>query len=100
MVSGPVRREQVVYAVERGLSLRRASALLSVARSSLRYKSRLRAKVAPALATLKACAAQFPRFGYRRLRVLLERGGLPTVASRGGPAGVDAERRVHVVARR
>jgi len=82
MVSAPARREQVAYAVGRGLSLRRACALLSVARSSLRYASRLRTKDAPVIATMKACAAQFPRFGYRRVRVLLERGGIRMSADR------------------
>ena len=41
MVSARVRRHQVAFAEQRGLSLLRACALLSVARSALRYESRL-----------------------------------------------------------
>jgi len=65
MVSAPVRREQVTYAVKRGLSLRRAYAPLSVARSSLRDESRLRANDAPVLATIRACAELGPWAGVR-----------------------------------
>jgi hypothetical protein len=41
MVSAPVRRQQIAYVCQRGLSIRRACALLKVARSSWRYRSRL-----------------------------------------------------------
>jgi putative transposase len=41
MVGARVRRQQVAYAQGRGLSSRRACALLSVARSTLGYQSRL-----------------------------------------------------------
>jgi putative transposase len=41
MVGARVRRQQVAYARGRGLSSRRACALLSVARSTLGYQSRL-----------------------------------------------------------
>ena len=41
MVSAQARRRQVDYARQRGLSARRACALLSVARSTLGYESRL-----------------------------------------------------------
>ena len=43
MVGARVRRQQVAYARVRGLSDRRACAVLSVARSSLGYQSRLAA---------------------------------------------------------
>lgn len=68
MVSVRVRRGQIRYAQGRGLSVRRACALMSVARSTMDYVSRL--------------AAQYPRFGYRRIRVFLEREGLPLSADR------------------
>ena len=75
MVSAQVRRRQVGYACQRGLSTRRACALLSVARSTLGYESRLAAKDAPVVAAMRDLSAQYPRFGYRRIHVLLERRG-------------------------
>lgn len=75
MVSAPARRQQVAYATNRGLSSRRACALLSVARSALHYESRLRQKDAPALAAMSILSAQYPRYGYRRIHVFLERQG-------------------------
>ena len=50
MVGARVRRQQVAYAQGRGLSSRRACALLSVARSTLGYVSRLVARDAPVAA--------------------------------------------------
>lgn len=75
MVSAPARRRQVEYAKGRGLSERRACALLSVARSALHYESKLREKDAPALAAMAILSAQYPRYGYRRIQVFLERQG-------------------------
>jgi putative transposase len=75
MVGARVRRQQVEYARRRGLSCRRACALLRVARSSLRYQSRLAAKDAPAAARMCELAAQYPRYGYRRIRIFLGREG-------------------------
>lgn len=54
MVGAPVRRQQVAYIRERGLSVRRACALLSVARSTLGYPSRLARKDAPVLCEMRA----------------------------------------------
>jgi putative transposase len=70
-----VRRQQVAYAQTRGLSSRRACALLSVARSSLRYQSRLARRDAPVLAAMRTIAAQYPRYGYRKVRIFLKRAG-------------------------
>jgi putative transposase len=75
MVSAPVRREQVGYAVARGLSQRRACALMSVSRSTLGYTSKLMEKDVPALAAMSVLSSQYPRFGYRRIHVFLERQG-------------------------
>ena len=75
MVSACARRRQVAYARERGLSQRRACRLLAVARSGLAYRSRLAERDAPVLAAMTALAAQYPRFGYRRIRVFLDRQG-------------------------
>ena len=75
MVGARVRRQQVAYARRRGLSSRRACAVLSVARSTLGYVSRLRQRDAPALAVMRELAGQYPRYGYRKIRVFLARRG-------------------------
>src|SRR5262249_11512792 len=75
MVGARVRRQQVAYAEGRGLSRRRACALLSVARSTVGYVSRLIARDAPMLAPLRTLAGQYPRDGYRTIRIFLERQG-------------------------
>jgi putative transposase len=75
MVGARVRRQQVAYAEGRGLSRRRACALLSVARSTLGYTSRLVARDAPVLSPMRTLAAQYPRYGYRTIRIFLERQG-------------------------
>jgi len=58
MVSAPVRRRQVDYAMRRGLSERRACALMSVARSTLRYAPRMPVRDAPVLAAMVSLSAQ------------------------------------------
>ena len=75
MVGARVRRQQVAYARARGLSGRRACALLSVARSTIGYVSRLVARDAPVLKPLRTLAGQYPRYGYRTIRIFLERQG-------------------------
>ncbi len=75
MVSAPVRRQQIAYVCQRGRSVRRACALLSVARSTVGYQSRLVAKDAPAVAAMQELAAQYPRYGYRRIQIFLARCG-------------------------
>jgi putative transposase len=49
--------------------------LLSVARSTLHYQSRLIAKDSPALSCMRTLSGQYPRFGYRRIHVFLDREG-------------------------
>ena len=75
MVSAPARRQQVAYASARGLSQRRACALLRTARSALRYESTKAATDAPVVAKMRELAGQYPRYGYRRIRVFLGRDG-------------------------
>lgn len=75
MVSAPLRRQQVALVHARGVSVRRACALLSVARSALHYESRLRTRDAPVLTLMRELAAQYPRYGYRRIQVFLARRG-------------------------
>jgi putative transposase len=68
MVSAPVRRQQIAYVCQRGLSIRRACALLKVARSSWRYRSRLIERDAPALVAMRELAAQYPQSTSRLMR--------------------------------
>jgi putative transposase len=82
MVGARVRRQQVAYAETRGLSRRRACALLSVARSTVRYASRLPVRDAPPVAAVRERAAQYPRYGYRRIRIFLRRAGHAMSADR------------------
>lgn len=82
MVSAQARRAQVAYVQARGVSQRRACALLSVARSTLGYESRLAAKDAPVLGAMRELAGQYPRYGYRRIQVFLERRGFALSADR------------------
>lgn len=76
-MSSQARREQVVLACERGHSKRRACELLGVARSGLGYCSARSRRDAPALEAMKRLAAQYPRYGYRRIRIFLRREGHP-----------------------
>lgn len=82
MVSATVRRQQVEYVRGRGVSVRRACRLLSVARSTLQYESVLARRDAPVTQAMCELAAQYPRFGYRRIRVFLARRGHAMSADR------------------
>ena len=75
MVSSQARREQVAFACERGLSQRRACELFEIARSALSYRSVRAERDAPTLEAMKRLAAQYPRYGYRRIRIFLRREG-------------------------
>ncbi len=71
------RRAAVAYAQERlGMPQRRACRLVGVARSTMRYRRRPRDDDDALRARLRDLAAQRPRFGYRRLHVLLRREGI------------------------
>jgi hypothetical protein len=72
----------VGYARNRGISARRACALLAVSRSTLGYCSRMATKDEPIKAAMRELSGQYPRFGYRRIQVFLERRGLPMSADR------------------
>ena len=86
MVSVPARRQQVAYGRGRGLSARRACTLFSVARSALEYRSRKAAKDAPVVTRMKELSAQYPRYGYRRIRIFLNRDGHRMSLRPGAPA--------------
>jgi len=76
MVGVPARREQVAYAQRWGLSQRRSCALLKVSRSALGYRSTKGIEDRPVLERMAVLAAQYPRYGYRRIRIFLGRDGL------------------------
>jgi len=63
--------------VDRGLSQRRACALLKVPRSTLKYEPAMPRKDAPAIEAMKQLSAEYPRYGYRRIRIFLRRQGHP-----------------------
>jgi putative transposase len=72
MVSVPAPRQQVAYGRELGLSARRACTLFSVARSTLKYRSRKATKDAPVVERMTELSAQYPRYRYRRIRIFLK----------------------------
>ena len=74
-MSVPARRHQVAYGRERGLWVRRACTLFSVARSALRYQGRKTVKDAGVIERMQELWAQYPRYGYRRIRIFLGRDG-------------------------
>ena len=74
-MTASVRRQQVGFARGQGVSLRRACRLLTVARSTLRYASKLAQRDAPVVAAMRELGGQYPRYGYRRILVYLERRG-------------------------
>jgi putative transposase len=76
MVSAPARRRQVTLAKKRGLSLRRSCALIGTARSGLKLESKRAKADAPVQARMRELAALYPRYGYRFIRIFLERDGL------------------------
>jgi putative transposase len=75
MVTVPVRRRQAVYAHGRGMSLRKACRLFSIARSGLGYESKLAERDKPVVGKMRELAARYPRYGYRRIRIFLARQG-------------------------
>ena len=76
MVSAPARRIAALYAIERGASQRRACALMRVSRSTLKYVPTLPMKNAPVVNAMQKLSGQYPRYGYRRINVFLERDGI------------------------
>lgn len=76
MVSARARRAQISYLRSRGLSCRKACALVKVPRSTVNYESRMDKKDAAPIAKLQVLARRHPRYGYRRMWALLWRLGL------------------------
>ncbi len=75
MVGAPGRRRQGVCAKSRGVPLRRACALVGTARSGLRLESKRAKADAPVVAAMRELAAQYPRYGYRMIQLLLAQRG-------------------------
>jgi putative transposase len=76
-VVGPqARREQVALLCKGGLSQRRACGLLGFARSGMTYVLRQPAKDAPVIDAMRRLSGQYPRYGYRRVRIFLRREGM------------------------
>ena len=76
MVTPDAKREAVARVVqEHGVSQRRACEVLSVDRSSIRYRS-IRSDDACIREAMKKVASERRRFGYRRIHVMLDRQGI------------------------
>jgi putative transposase len=76
MVSAPARRIAATYAIERGVTQRRACALMETSRSNLKYVPALPAKNASVVQAMRRLSAQYPRYGSRRIRIFLAREGI------------------------
>lgn len=59
MVSVQVRKQQVAYAVGRGISQRRACTLIDVSRAMLTYEQRMPARDAGPAARMKELSSQY-----------------------------------------
>ena len=81
-MSAPARRAAARYAIGRGLSQRRACFLAQVSRSILGYKSVLEVQDREPTRAIRDLARQYPRFGDRRIRLLLARDGFPISTDR------------------
>ena len=75
MVSSQAKREAVTFAMARGHPERRACELIGISRSMLGYRSVRAEHDAPVIAAMKRLAQQYPRYGYRRIRIFLKREG-------------------------
>lgn len=71
MVNAHQKRWAVNLAEQKGFSQRRACEVLKVARSTVRYQLKQASKDAAWLARVKDAALDYPRFGYRRIAVML-----------------------------
>lgn len=76
MVSVQERKSEATYAINRGISHRRACTLFSIGRTSLYYSPKMPIKDAPVIKAMKSLSGIYPRFGSRRIRVFLQRDGI------------------------
>ena len=75
MVSSQARRDQVGFAIARGHSRRNACELIGISRTAYSYRSAKAERDAPVVQAMKRLALQYPRYGYRRIRIFLKREG-------------------------
>lgn len=75
MVSSQAKRDSVAFAISRGHSERGACELIGISRSMLSYCSVRAERDAPVLEAMRRLAQQYPRYGYRRIRIFLKREG-------------------------
>ncbi|WP_244473932.1 IS3 family transposase [Rhizobium sp. Leaf321] len=76
LVTPDVKRDAVAHVcMQHGVSQRRACEVLSIDRSSVRYRS-VRPDDADIRAAMKLVASERRRFGYRRIHVMLDRQGI------------------------
>jgi putative transposase len=75
VVSLQARRDQVGFLIGRGITQRRACRLIGVSRSGMSYESRIDAKDAPVIEAMRRLSGQYPRYGYRKIRIFLAREG-------------------------
>ena len=76
MVSPTARREAVGWLQTRGTSVRRACRVIGLSRATWQYQRRPDPQNTTLLDRLQAHATARPRFGYRRLHILLAREGV------------------------
>jgi putative transposase len=76
MVSPTARREAVGWLQTRGLSVRRACRVIGLSRATWSYQRRSDPHNGVLLERLQTHAAERPRFGYRRLHILIAREGV------------------------
>jgi putative transposase len=76
MVSPTARREAVGWLQTRGASVRRACRVIGLSRATWRYQRRRDLRNVALLDRLQAHATARPRFGYRRLHILIAREGV------------------------
>ncbi len=62
-------------AMQRGHSQRRACELIGMPRSTLSYRQTMPERDGPVLQAMRRLALQYPRYGYRRIRIFLGREG-------------------------
>ena len=74
-MSSQAKRDSVAFAISRGHSERGACELMGISRSMVTYRSVRSERDAPAIAAMKRLAQQYPRYGYRRIRIFLKREG-------------------------
>jgi len=82
MVSSQGRRDQFALLRERGAGVRRVCGLLGMSRATPSYELQLPDRDAPVIAAMRELSAQYPRYGYRRIRVFLRRLGFELSWSR------------------